>query len=171
MAAENNRSAQPLRLRIAIAARTAGKPQYVLEKDYALSYLLAGIAAVPALREGLVFKLEEVATEKLRAFLQSRQHLQERGWLRNRPRDLYDLWRLWQQNHLTIDWLEVGRLLAPKAAAYGLEFSGPADFLDDRVLQGIRRDWQAQLADFVTDLPSFEECITALPDILDATLA
>jgi predicted nucleotidyltransferase component of viral defense system len=41
---------------MAAAARAAGKPQYVLEKDYALSYLLVGISAVPALRESLVFK-------------------------------------------------------------------------------------------------------------------
>lgn len=32
------------------------KPQPVLEKGYALSYLLVGIAAVSALRESLVFK-------------------------------------------------------------------------------------------------------------------
>ncbi|MBI4495213.1 MAG: hypothetical protein HY690_20755 [Chloroflexi bacterium] len=48
---------RPLRLRIAAAARAVSKPQVVLEKDYALSYLLAGIAAVPALRESLVFKM------------------------------------------------------------------------------------------------------------------
>ena len=41
---------------MAAAARTAGRPQFLLEKDYALSYLLAGVAAVPALRESLVFK-------------------------------------------------------------------------------------------------------------------
>jgi predicted nucleotidyltransferase component of viral defense system len=41
---------------MAAAARAAGKPQLVLEKDYALSYLLAGVVAVPRLRESLVFK-------------------------------------------------------------------------------------------------------------------
>lgn len=45
-----------LRVRIAEAARNAGKPQFVLEKDYAISYLLAVIAQVPLLRDDLVFK-------------------------------------------------------------------------------------------------------------------
>ena len=35
--------ARPLRVRMAAAVRAAGKPQFVVEKDYALSYLLAGI--------------------------------------------------------------------------------------------------------------------------------
>lgn len=295
MAAENIEPLPPLRIRIAAASRTARKPQYVVEKDYALSYLLAGIAAVPALRETLIFKggtclrkmyfpgyrfsedldytsivpwdsadlinhivkaaenmqqmllafgpfevtvaaerhrdahprgqsvfrvrvrfpwmrdggcslkvevsaqepllagsverdlihgfpgetmkasigayrLEEIAAEKLRAFLQSRQHLRERGWLRNRPRDLYDLWYLWHQNDTAIDWQKVGQLLSPKAEAYGLTFTAPADFLDDQVVEGIRRDWDAQLADFVIDLPSFEECIAVLNVLLDQTI-
>ena len=44
-ASDNFPPLRPLRLRIAKAAHLALKPQYVLEKDYALSYLLAGIAA------------------------------------------------------------------------------------------------------------------------------
>ena len=31
---------RPLRVRMAEAVRAAGKPQFVVEKDYALSYLL-----------------------------------------------------------------------------------------------------------------------------------
>ena len=205
-----------LQVRIAEATRAAAKPQYVVEKDYALSYLLAGMSQVELLRRLLVFKggtclrkvyypgyrfsedldftsrsplacdelltalrqatertsvlldpmgpfsieveeeqhrephprdqcvfrvrvqfpwmrspvcslkvevsakepllagptdrelihefpgealaatvpsylLEEVAVEKLRALLQSRQHLDEHGWLRNRPRDHHEL--------------------------------------------------------------------------------
>jgi hypothetical protein len=56
MAEEKTPPLRPLRIRIPVAVRKAGKPQYVLEKDYALSYLLAGIAAVPTLRASLVFK-------------------------------------------------------------------------------------------------------------------
>lgn len=43
-------------MRIAGAVGAAGKRQFVVEKDYALSYLLAGIAETPLLRESLVFK-------------------------------------------------------------------------------------------------------------------
>ncbi len=291
MASDNYPPLRPLRLRIAEAARIARKPQYVLEKDYALSYLLAGIAAVPSLAESLVFKggtclrkayfpgyrfsedldftslkpwdddtllralesageqmkagllafgpfevivveerqrephprgqsmfrvrvqfpwmrstdcalkveisaqepllagsverrllhefegesldvtmvvyrLEEIAAEKLRAFLQSRQHLRDRGWLRNRPRDLYDLCYLQRQSDVPIDWRSVGQILPGKAKAYGITFAGQDDFLDEQVLTGIRRDWQAQLSNFVPDLPPFEDCAAGLKAIL-----
>lgn len=47
---------KPLRMRIQEAARQNSVPQTTVEKDYALSYLLAGIASQPALRDTLVFK-------------------------------------------------------------------------------------------------------------------
>lgn len=291
MAGDAIASLRPLRLRMAAAARAVGKPQFVLEKDYALSYLLAGIASVPPLCESLVFKggtclrkayfpgyrfsedldytarsqwncdallealtaaseqmkaqllargpfevviaeerhrephprgqcvlrvrvqfpwmrnpdcslkvevsgqepllaspverplihefpgesldvtitayrLEEIAAEKLRAFLQARQHLRDRGWLRNRPRDLYDLWYLQEQRDHPIDWQEVGKLLPAKAEAYGVAYSGPEDFLDERVLEGIQRDWQAQLASFVIQLPPFGQALAAFRTLL-----
>lgn len=291
MASDNYPPLRPLRLRIAEAARIARKPQYVLEKDYSLSYLLAGIAAVPSLAESLVFKggtclrkayfpgyrfsedldftslkpwaddtllralesageqmkagllafgpfevivaeehqrelhprgqcmfrvrvqfpwmrspdcalkvevstqepvlagtverrllhdfegesldvtiaayrLEEIAAEKLRAFSQSRQHLRDRGWLRNRPRDLYDLCYLKSQRDSPVDWKSVGRILPGKAESCGITYAGPEDFLDEQVLAGIKRDWKSQLANFVTDLPSFEGCLAGLKAIV-----
>ena len=291
MVDDNTTPLRSLRVRMATAAREVGKPQYVLEKDHALSYLLAGIVAVPVLRTSLVFKggtclrkayfpgyrfsedldftsrtslscdalldalneavghmqallrgfgpfevtvteehhrdphphgqcafrvrvqypwmrspdcslkvevtaqeplvteplerrllhefpgeslgativayrLEEVAAEKLRALLQSRQHLDDRGWVRNRPRDLYDLWHLWNQQEVPMNWQEISSILPAKAEAYGITYSGPEDLLDRQVLEGIERDWDAQLANFVTDLPSFEHCAEALRAIL-----
>lgn len=47
---------RPLRQRIRDAARKQGVPQEVVEKDYALSYLLAGIYSIPELEKALVFK-------------------------------------------------------------------------------------------------------------------
>lgn len=291
MAGESMEPLRPLRVRMAAAARADQKPQFILQKDYALSYLLAGVVAVPQLADSLVFKggtclrkayfpgyrfsedldftsrspwrceellgalvraadnmkecllafgpfevvvaeerhrephprgqcvfrvrvqfpwmrspdcslkvevsaqepllagsverrlihefegepldvalnvyrLEEIAAEKLRAFLQSRQHLQDRGWLRNRPRDLYDLWYLREKSALPVNWEDVRRLLPGKAEAYGLAYDGPENFLDERVLQGIQRDWRAQLSSFVADLPPFEHCATMLHDLL-----
>lgn len=282
---------RPLRLRLAAVARAVGKPQFILEKDYALSYLLAAIASVPLLRDVLVFKggtclrkayfrgyrfsedldftarwpvscaaileallaardrmeeqllthgafevvvaeeqhrrphergqcafrvrvrfpwmrnldcslkvevstqepvlagpierslihefpgevlsatisvyrLEEIAAEKLRAFLQSRHHLRDRGWLRSRPRDLYDLWYLRHQQDHPIDWRQVGALLPAKAEAYGLAYGGSDDLLDDQVLRGIERDWEAQLGSFVDRLPPFSQALDALGTIL-----
>jgi len=43
-------------VRMGAAVRAAGKPQFVVGKDYALSYLLLGIVETPLLSEMLVFK-------------------------------------------------------------------------------------------------------------------
>jgi predicted nucleotidyltransferase component of viral defense system len=112
------------------------------------------------------YRLEEVVAEKLRALLQSRQHREIHGWVRNRPRDLYDLWHLWHQDDFTIDWAEVQRILPAKAKAYDVGYNGTEDFLDEQVLEGIRRDWLARLGSFVSDLPPFESCIATLRAIL-----
>ncbi len=56
MASEGAGPLRPLRVRLAAAAHAARKPQFVLEKDYALSYLLAGIASVQPMAESPVFK-------------------------------------------------------------------------------------------------------------------
>ena len=47
---------KPVRIRLEAAARDAGVPLDVVQKDYALSYFLAGIASQPALADTLVFK-------------------------------------------------------------------------------------------------------------------
>ena len=116
------------------------------------------------------YGLDEIAAEKLRALLQSRQHLKERGWLRNRPRDLYDLHHLWLEDEQPVDWARVGELLPPKVDAYSLSYEGRESFLNDEVLSGIERDWHAQLANFVPNPPSFEECRASLEAILDRAI-
>lgn len=119
-------------------------------------------AAIPS------YLLEEIAAEKLRTLLQSRQHLDEHGWLRNRPRDLYDLDHLWRQGDYRLDWRGVRDLLSAKAQAYGLDYDGPESFLGAKVLAGIERDWQGQLADFVPALPPFERSLESLRAVLEA---
>ncbi len=47
---------KPLRARLRAATSRRQTSQMIIEKDYALSYLLAGIAAQPSLSETLVFK-------------------------------------------------------------------------------------------------------------------
>ena len=47
---------KPLRLKIQDQTQLKKVPQHVIEKDYALSYILAGIAKHPVLSETLVFK-------------------------------------------------------------------------------------------------------------------
>jgi predicted nucleotidyltransferase component of viral defense system len=286
---------RPLRIRMAEAVRAAGKPQFVVEKDYPLSYLLVGIYAIPVLRDLIVFKggtclrkayfagyrfsedleftarvpvdcgeleralheavflmcsalkahgpfdatlaseghrdphpegqcsfrvrlqypwmrtpdcslkievtmaepllgpitdralihsfsgealnasvpcysLAEIAAERLRAFLQARRQLEQRGWSRNRPRDLYDLWHMHKQSEHQVDWEATGRMLDGKARARAVSFTGHEDFLDMRVLAGSGRDWEGQLAKFVSDLPPFADCLSELRTIVDMVL-
>ncbi len=47
---------KPLRLKIQEQTQVKQAPQYVIEKDYALSYILAGIAQHPVLANTLIFK-------------------------------------------------------------------------------------------------------------------
>lgn len=47
---------KPIRLRIQEAAKRLGIPQQVIEKDYALSYILTGISYHPEIKDTLVFK-------------------------------------------------------------------------------------------------------------------
>lgn len=42
----------------------------------------------------LVYRVEEIIAEKIRAILQFAKKLHERGWGRSRVRDYYDLWRI-----------------------------------------------------------------------------
>jgi hypothetical protein len=47
---------KPLRARIREAAASTGIGEQVIEKDYALSYIVAGVAAQPELSESMIFK-------------------------------------------------------------------------------------------------------------------
>jgi hypothetical protein len=47
---------KPLRFRLREASLSRGIPQHVVEKDYALSYILAGVSNHPVLKNSLVFK-------------------------------------------------------------------------------------------------------------------
>src|SRR3990167_9311334 len=47
---------KPLRDRLQLARKKLNAPWEVIERDYILSWILAGIHQVPALKESLVFK-------------------------------------------------------------------------------------------------------------------
>jgi len=47
---------KPLRVRVRQTSQALGIPQEVVEKDYALSYILAGVSSHPILKDTLVFK-------------------------------------------------------------------------------------------------------------------
>jgi predicted nucleotidyltransferase component of viral defense system len=113
------------------------------------------------------YSLEEIAIEKLRAFLQARENLEKRDWL-NRARDLYDVAYLWRQDAVRLDWPALRGPLEVKSRARGVGFTGPADFRDDRVLDIYRTQWEPRLRGFVPALPTFEEAVTSFDEALDA---
>jgi predicted nucleotidyltransferase component of viral defense system len=111
-----------------------------------------------------VYALNEVVLEKLRAFLQTSISLERRDWT-NRARDLYDLWWLMEKD-APVGWQGLRALLATKAAARGIAFSGPEDFLDPRVLRSYRGSWTARLANVVPYLPAFDDALIALRTVI-----
>ncbi|MGH7882386.1 MAG: nucleotidyl transferase AbiEii/AbiGii toxin family protein [Candidatus Dormibacteraceae bacterium] len=112
------------------------------------------------------YSLEEIAIEKLRAFLQARQNLERRNWL-NRPRDLYDLWYLYRQYEQRINWPALRQPLAAKARVRGVSYDGISDFKHPAVLSEYQRQWNSRLHSFVSELPAFEEAAIALDRILE----
>lgn len=117
--------------------------------------------------EVFCYSLEEIAMEKLRAFLQARQYLERREWL-NRARDLYDLAQLWSQEEFQVGWASLREPLRQKAEARGVDFAGPDDFRDERVLRVYQQQWEPRLRGFVPQLPAFEEARAALDQVLAA---
>jgi predicted nucleotidyltransferase component of viral defense system len=100
----------------------------------------------------LVYPLQEVAAEKMRALLQSLARVEERGWGTGRvPRDYYDLWYLlsnqdFQGNDLT-------ELIRGKAVHRNLQANEASDFFHPALLEIARRQWDKQLRSFVPAAP------------------
>ena len=103
----------------------------------------------------------------MRAFLQARQNLERRDWL-NRARDLYDVGYLWRQDQFKLDWRHFRGPLEDKARARGVTFTGPDDFRDPRVLEAYRIQWEPRLRGFVPELPSFDQAVRELDEVLGA---
>ncbi len=154
---------------IKAVAISKGVRHDIVEKDYALSYLLAAIAETNGLRENLVLKggtaLNKLYFQNYRfsedldfSTLQSQKRLKERGWGASRVcRDYYDLWYLLQQPDVGSDNLSL--LLKQKCAVRHVNFESPADFVSDDLLNVARNEWRQQLLPFVPDAPSASELL------------
>jgi hypothetical protein len=106
--------------------------------------------------------LDEVVAEKLRALLQTRARLSERGWARPRSRDYYDLWQLLSARQGVVSIEDAARLLPAKCVVRDVGFAAPQDFFDNSVLQRARLDWRESLGRMVIDLPDFDDCLRDL---------
>jgi hypothetical protein len=115
------------------------------------------------------YPLEEIVAEKLRALLQSRVRLRERGWGASRVcRDCYDLWYV--LCHSTLDATLLPELLARKCALRQVTFTSAADFLAPELQAVARTEWERQLLPFVQKGPSADQVLDELVGLL-ATLS
>ncbi|MEW6666277.1 MAG: nucleotidyl transferase AbiEii/AbiGii toxin family protein [Thermodesulfobacteriota bacterium] len=110
----------------------------------------------------LVYALEEIIAEKLRAILQHSKELHERSWSRSRARDYYDIWRVLGAYDNQLQLSGFSSLLREKCAIRDVSFSGPADFLDEGILSNVEKTWAQWLGPLVPDLPGFAKVIGEL---------
>lgn len=104
------------------------------------------------------YAIGEITAEKLRALLQSRARLEERGWGASRVcRDYYDLWHLLQQQAIYSKGLVT--LIEQKCALRNVSFESPYDFVADRLFGVARAEWQQQLLPFVQISPPVEQLL------------
>lgn len=113
-----------------------------------------------------VYAPVEIVAEKLRALLQSRHHLRERGWGSSRLcRDYYDLW--WMLKHETLP-PSLPDGVRQKCALRGVGFDSLQDFLADELLAIARREWQTQLLPFLTHPISEAQVLSELQALIPA---
>jgi uncharacterized protein len=112
-----------------------------------------------------VYSLVEITAEKLRALLQSKARLQERGWGASRVcRDYYDLWNLLQiPDQKSPDLIP---LLNQKCVIRDVAYKSPNDFVSEDLLSVARNEWEQQLLPFVPDAPSAAELLPKVQSLI-----
>jgi predicted nucleotidyltransferase component of viral defense system len=109
-----------------------------------------------------VYSLEEVVAEKLRAILQHARALEDRGWVRSRARDYYDLWRILDTYRDQLDIEDFPAFLAEKCAVRDVSFSGPGSFFPETMLAEVEKTWKQWLGPLVPELPPCKVVIEGL---------
>ena len=110
----------------------------------------------------LVYGLEEIVAEKLRAILQHIETLEKRGWSRSRARDYYDLWRILGAFEDRMDLSDFASFLEKKCAVRNVSFMRPEDFFQERMLAYVEKTWNQWLGPLVPNLPTYQTVINEL---------
>ena len=111
------------------------------------------------------YSLKEISAEKLRALLQSRARLKERGWGASRVcRDYYDLWILLHQSGVCSP--NLIPLIQQKCIVRNVSFNSPTEFIADELLSVARNEWVQQLLPFVPDAPPIERCLSEVKTLI-----
>ena len=124
----------------------------------------------PLKAELQVYSPTEVVAEKLRATRQQLARLENRGWMRNRARDYYDLWRVLGNYWDRLDLIDFRACLHDKCKLRNVDFEGPKDFFDQRIVDDVERGWEDSLGPLITDLPSFARVMDELRPQVEALL-
>jgi len=110
----------------------------------------------------LVYSLEEIVAEKLRAILQHVGALRTRGWSRSRARDYYDLWRILGAYRERLDLSDFSPFLREKCSVRNVTFTGPEAFFQEAVLAYVEKTWERWLGPLVPGLPPCKTVIGEL---------
>lgn len=110
----------------------------------------------------LVYSLEELIAEKLRAILQHIERLESRGWSRSRARDYYDLWRVLGTYRDDLDLSEFRAFLRQKCEVRRVSFQSAADFFPPTMMAYVEKTWEQWLGPLVPGLASFEDVVEEL---------
>ncbi|MBA7610343.1 hypothetical protein ES703_17551 [subsurface metagenome] len=113
-------------------------------------------------QEILTYTLEEIVAEKLRAILQHKIKLEERGWAPSRARDYYDIWNILNDFQNRLDVSLVPDLLKEKCKVRDVVFTGKEQFFDGTLLKYVSSTWEQWLGSLVSELPPFDAVISDL---------
>lgn len=84
----------------------------------------------------VVYSLEEVVLEKLRAILQHTKKSHEHQWTRSRARDYYDLWCIF--NKFSLDTSNFTHLLKRKCSHRNVQFRDENCFFDPKMIESVK---------------------------------
>ncbi|MEI6290710.1 MAG: nucleotidyl transferase AbiEii/AbiGii toxin family protein [Chloroflexota bacterium] len=105
-----------------------------------------------------VYSLTEITAEKMRALLQSKAKLKEKGWGASRVcRDYYDLWNLLQVPGLiTPNLIDI---LKQKCLIRHVSFTDHTDFISSELFDTADVEWMQQIIPFVPESPPASEIL------------
>lgn len=120
--------------------------------------------------EILTYALEEIVAEKLRAILQQVANGYVRGWIRPRPRDYYDLWRILTTYPSLLDTPNFVALLRQKCAAKEVAFVGPESFFPEIMIREVEKNWSNWMRPLVGELSSWSQVFQELQPLITKLL-
>lgn len=154
---------KPLRTRLEEARHRLGLPWEVLERDYLLSWVLAGLAQVESLRDTLVFK---GGTALKKCYFGDYRFSEDLDFsaLEGVPTGdaLERAIRVLEAYRGQMDLADFSALLGKKCAVRHVTFAGPEDFFPRTMLDSIEKTWAQWLGPLVPRLPSFNALIGEL---------